>query len=133
MSQEKVDVIRRGYAAYRQDDLESLEAIVRDVIDPDFELHAVFAERVFTGPEGMREFFSELREVWKDYVNEPEEFIDLGEHVVVVSRLSARGSSSGVPVRGRLVALWTFKDDKLFRARFLRSRREALEAAGLRE
>ena len=80
----------------------------------------------------MREFFSELREVWTDYVNEPQEFIDLGEHVMVVVRLSARGRSSGVPVRGRLVAVWSFEDDKLVRTRFFRSRREALEAVGLR-
>src|SRR5947207_15947882 len=55
MSQEKVDVIRADYEAYMQDDLESLEAIMRDVLDPEVELHALFAERVFTGPDGMRE------------------------------------------------------------------------------
>ena len=57
----------------------------------------------------------------------------VGDDVVVVLRVAARGTGSGVPIAQQRVWLWTFRDGRAVRAKAFRSKREALEAVGLAE
>jgi hypothetical protein len=45
-------------------------------------------------------------EAWETWSLEPEEYIDAGERVVVLHRLSARGRGSGVTVARRDGMVW---------------------------
>jgi ketosteroid isomerase-like protein len=131
MSHENVEFLRQGYEALQRGDMETFKALSRDRLDPEFDFHSVWDGRVFKGFQGTEEWVSDTREVWEDYDQQMEEIIDLGENVVVVVRISARGGGSGVPVAQELAVVWTFEGDRAVRARSFTSRAEALESARL--
>jgi ketosteroid isomerase-like protein len=135
MSQENVETARIAYEAWNRRELQS----VLDLLHPDVvweENVQVFTgmDRIYRGHEGFlkwdREAFSE---VWESIAGEPVEFIDAGDHVVALVRLSGKGEGSGVNVEMAVYNVFTFRDDKVARRRLYTDRAEALEAAGLRE
>jgi ketosteroid isomerase-like protein len=133
MSQENVERMRAFFEAWRGGDSERQTALMREYLHPEFELHPLYFDRVYEGVAGMQEFFSDMRNTWEDYVLDLQEIVDLGERVVVVLRMSARGAGSGVPVAQELGVVYTFRGQKAIRAKAFASRADAFEAAGLRE
>jgi ketosteroid isomerase-like protein len=131
MSRADVDFVRGGYEALARGDIETFTALSREHLGPDFEFHLVWDGRVLRGFEGTMQWISDTRETWDDYSQEVEEIIELGDDIVVVLRISARGGGSGVPVAQELAVLWRFEDGKATEARSFTSREEALEAAGV--
>lgn len=132
MSQENVELVRRAYEAFARRDSEALDALGPELLAPDFEFESVLTGQVYTGAQGLRDLAADL---WAtvDYMPAMEEIIDAGEHVVVVLRISGRGTRSGVPVAQRVAIVYTFEDDRIVRGKSFTSRAEALEAAGLSE
>jgi ketosteroid isomerase-like protein len=63
---------------------------------------------------------------------ELEELIETGATLVFVVRLSAEGTSSGVPIADEFADVWELQGGKVRRLRVYRSRADALEAVGLR-
>jgi ketosteroid isomerase-like protein len=131
MSRADVNFVREGYEALARGDMETFTTLSREHLGPDFEFHHVWDGRVLRGFEGTMQWISDTRETWDDYSQEVEEIIELGDEVVVVLRISARGGGSGVPVAQELAVLWRFEGGKATEARSLTSRDEALEAAGV--
>jgi ketosteroid isomerase-like protein len=129
MSHQNVEFLRQGYEALQRGDLDAFIALARDRLPPDFVFHHVWDGRVFRGFEGTLEWIADTRETWADYSQEIEAIIDLDPNVVVVLRISARGSGSGVPVAQELAVVWTFEGDKAVRAESFTSKQEALDAA----
>ena len=130
MSKDNAEFLRQGYEALEHGDLETFKALSRDRLGPEFEFHHVWDGRVFKGYEGTMEWLADARETWKDYKQEVDEIIDLGDDVVVVLAISAEGAGSGVPVAQEFAVLWTFDGETVVRARSFTSRAEALAAAG---
>jgi ketosteroid isomerase-like protein len=135
MSQENVESARMAYEAWNRRELQS----VLDLFHPDVvweENLQVFPgmDRIYRGHEGFlkwdRDAFSE---VWESIAVEPLEFIDAGDHVVVLTRLFGRGVGSGVNVDMATYNVLTFRDGKVARRRLYADRADALEAAGLEE
>ena len=82
----------------------------------------------------MRERNRQFTETWGDVSFEPVEFIDAGDDVVVaVVAIRGHGRGSDVPIDGLAVFVYDVRDSAIVRDRAFESRREALEAAGLRE
>jgi ketosteroid isomerase-like protein len=131
--QDHVDFLRRGYGALERGDLETFKALVRDRLDPDFEFHLVWDGRVVKGYEGTLQWLEDTSDTWQEYSQEVAEIVDLGEKVVVVLRISARGGESGVPVAQELGVVWTFDGQKAVCAHSFTSGAEALESARSRE
>jgi ketosteroid isomerase-like protein len=129
MAKANVEFLRQGYEALERGDLETFKALSRERLGPEFEFHHVWDGRVFRGYEGTMEWLSDAQETWKDYTQEVEEIIDLGDDIVVVLGISAEGAGSGVPVAQEFAVLWTFDGETVVRARSFTSRAEALEAA----
>jgi ketosteroid isomerase-like protein len=124
LSKENVEVVRAIYA--------SMGTSVRyDLIDPDIEMD--FSERVFNpavyrGHDGLQQLQDDVAEIWDEWITEPEELIDAGEHVVALVRTRGRGRGSGVEVESRHANLWTLRDGKAVRYRFYREPDDALRA-----
>jgi ketosteroid isomerase-like protein len=134
MSQENVEVVRRGYAAW-----EKTGSLDFEFLDPEIEWRGPrefpdLAEPRF-GHDGVTEYLATLNEAFEDYRMGPEEFIDAGDdRVLVFSREGGRGKGSGAEVQTHPTAhLWTIRDGKAIRMESYWERAEALEAAGLRE
>ena len=132
MSEENVEIVRRGHEAFT----EAGEDAIFEYLDPDIDLTPVaelLDSETFHGHEGVREWFETMRDAFGEFGWEPLEFVDLGEHVLVATRFFAAGRGSGVPVEATIYNLWTVRLGKAVRVYGYLGRSQALEAAGLRE
>jgi ketosteroid isomerase-like protein len=129
MARGDAELLREGYAALARGDMETFKALARERLAPDFEFHHVWDGRVFRGFDGTMEWIADTRETWDDYTQEVAEIVEVGDAVVVVLSLSARGGESGVPVAQELAVVWRFEDGMATEARSFTSREEALAAA----
>jgi ketosteroid isomerase-like protein len=94
MSEENVDLVRRGYEHFAR----TGEADA-SVYAPNVEWHSAAADpgqEVFRGVEGVNQLIAEVREAMEDFRTEPFEFLDAGDYVVagLVHRGRGRGSSA---------------------------------------
>lgn len=128
MSEANVELARQGAEAFNRRDVEWVIAHA----SPDIEWYPAIAGEVeaqpFRGHEGMRQFFQGLNEIWDEFRLEIEELRDAGDHVVVLSQVSAIGKS-GVSFEQSLDAVWEFRDGAIVRGRSYLDRTEALAAA----
>jgi ketosteroid isomerase-like protein len=135
MSQENVETLKRGAAAYERRDLDAL----LEVLDPEVEWHsallAMFRGRatVYRGHEGLRRLFEEMDEVLTDFHIEIFEIRDLGERLVTSGRIRVRGKESRAETESPVSSLIEFKNGKVLRIWIFLDATAALEAAGLRE
>jgi ketosteroid isomerase-like protein len=136
MSQENVEIVRRGYELFSEGNLEG----VMDLISDEAELPDAgglglgdTAAGTRRGPDGFLQGSQDALDAFEDYRVEPQEFIDAGDVVVVPVRISGRGRASGATQEVRLVHLWVLRDGKAIRNEIYRTTAEALEAVGLSE
>ena len=89
--------------------------------------------RLYQGRDGVIQAFREWVEPFSEYYNEPLDFIEVGDRVVVPNRQSGIGSASGVPVEFEFTWVYEIRDRQIARIDEHDTLEEALEAAGLRE
>jgi len=133
MSQENVEIVRRAVELIRPfDESFSGSRVGTNLLDPAFEVHDHDSPDLglLRGHAGFLRWI----DYWDamDWSLDPEEFIDAGERVVVLARLSARGRESGVSLERRDGMVWTVRDGKAVRLDYFNNATKALEAAGLR-
>jgi ketosteroid isomerase-like protein len=132
MSEENVALVRRIYDGWSRGDFSA----GADLIAPDFEWQQ-HAEAVEPGARRGDAVGASLRNIFEIYENfrvEPEEFIDAGQRVVVVARVSATERRTGMPLEGsRWAFIWTVRDGRLVRNQVYADRAQAIEAAGVDE
>jgi uncharacterized protein len=136
MSQENVDLVRRVYEADDRGDLTAVFA----AYDPEIEWHVpglaspeLGFDPVYVGHDGVRTFWRLWLSAWETTTFDYHEFIDAGEHVVVVQSQRNRGRTSGIELEWNFAQVWTIQDAKVVRVEFFPTRGEALEAVGLSE
>ena len=87
----------------------------------------------YTGHEGVRCWLAELAESWEIFDVIEARFEAVGDRVVVLARVHARGSASGAEIDAPLAQVWEFDDGKVRRLSAFGTHAEALEAVGLGE
>jgi ketosteroid isomerase-like protein len=132
MSAENVEIMRTAYDAIARRDRETLDRILRERLAPDFEFEAALTGATYKGVDGFWELLDDIEDT-VGYRPEVQDAVDLGDHVLVVLRMSGRGSRSGVSVAQEGAVLVTFEGSTLVSGKSFASKAEALEAAGLRE
>ena len=132
MSQENVEIVRAAYEAIARRDREALDSLLTERLAPDFEFDAALTGATYRGVEGFWELVDDIEDTI-GYRPEVQEAVDLGERVMIVLRMSGRGSRSGVPVAQEGALIVTFDGDTLVSAKSFASKAEALEALGLLE
>ena len=137
MSQDNVDIVRRGYELYAAGDLEGVSGMFStdaEVADSGGLGLAGTAAGTLHGPEGFLRAANESLEAFDDYHVEAEDYIDTGDAVVVLVRISGRGRASGAKMETRLAHLWVLgSNGKVIRGEVYRTTAEALAAVGLPE
>ena len=133
MSQENVDIARRGVEAYTQIDDAAAFALVSPTMKLELGPGVTPAgmQPVYEGHEGLRQFRSLLFDVFEHYEAEIEDVKDSGDDVLVVFRERGTGRLSGVLVDRRLHSVVTVKGGKIARSRTYLDKAEALKAVGL--
>ena len=131
MSQENVEIVRRIYDAYVSGDFETALSFV----DPELTLDVSIRpeDKVYRGHEGVAESLRTWTGTWEAFRIEVQELIDAGDHVIAVEHHSGRGRGSGLPLAQLYFSVFTVGDGKVNRIVWFPNRRDALEAAGLRE
>jgi ketosteroid isomerase-like protein len=132
MSQENVDMLRRGYEAFARRDLDA----ALEMMDPKIEAHdapEIPDATMHRGREAVRRDWEQMFDLFEDFRIDIEEVFDADEELVVFLRLSGRGRESGVEVDARMAHVWTAREGKAIRLRQYLDRAEALKAVGLSE
>jgi ketosteroid isomerase-like protein len=129
MAARNVDLVRRGFEALRDGDVEGLMPLIH----PEFEATTppgLAAEPdTYRGPEGIRRYFESFYEVMDRVRFEAEDFIPVGERVVVPLTLRARGRTTGIETAQKVVQIWDVKDEKAYRVEVYATLEEAMAAA----
>jgi uncharacterized protein len=94
MSQQDVETVRRAYDAFNRKDIPAVLALY----DPQIEWIEAGGGRspagTFRGPQSVaNDVFATVPKNFDDFRAQPEQFIDAGEHVVVVGRFRGRAMS----------------------------------------
>ena len=127
MSEENVDLLRRGYAAVNRGDIDGL----LDAVDPAVEFTSLIAEaegETFHGHDGVRRWWDEVVLPLGGLHGELEEVRDLGD--TVIARVLGTYRPRGVEVRQVVWNVVRFNERKARWWQFFRTEEEALEAAG---
>ena len=131
MSDEGSRVLRRLVEAINADDLPT------DLIAPGFTVTnatTAVTDATYYGYEGALEWRRDFFDVVDDARFEVVEILARGpDYVAIANRVVGRGASSGAPVDMRWASVLWFSEGRLTRAAGYGTRREALEAVGLRE
>ena len=132
MSQENVEIVRRGYEAFDRGDIQT----VLSLMDPEIEARvdpSLPDWEPYYGREALMSFLQAWLEPWETYRIEIDDLIDVGERVLVVVREFGRRKDTEFELEQRSYHVWTLKNGKVVRHDSFFERSDALEAAGLAE
>jgi uncharacterized protein len=130
VSQENVKIVQALYEGWLHGDLGM------ELLDPEIsvvESSTVPGAVEAHGIDAVRRYMEGFDKHWEAIRFEPEEYIDLGDHVVVVARLTGTGRRSGVEVSRTWAYVWTLRGGRALRMAAFDDRAEALDAVGLEE
>ena len=129
MSEANADLVRGWFEALREGDVED----VIPLIHPEFEgttPPGLAAEPdTYRGPDGIRRYFESFYEAMDRVTFDAEEFIPVGERVVVPMILRARGRTTGIETEQKVTTIWDVKDGKAYRIEVYATLEEAMAAA----
>ena len=132
MSGENVEVATQAIDAFNGREIDAFAARTT----PDFEwspsMVAVEGE-TYQGRDGIDRYFDSLDNSWERFHILRDGFRDLGDVVVMLGRLEARGRGSGVPVDASLGMVFDFRGGAISRIRGYLDHAQALRAAGQSE
>ena len=129
MATYREQLMRRAVAAISEGDVDALIAMC----DPEFEMHLIgVAEQpvFYKGADGIREYFRDMEAIWEAYSLEPMEIEDLGDRVLLIAEVRARGLASGAEVGMEQGVIIDLKGVKATRLRSFNDVAEARTAAG---
>ena len=127
MSEENVEIVRRGTEAFEDDEEAWLQTL-----DPDLVWYPIedghIPSRGIDGAKGVRQRWLDT---WEGHSIAVEDLTGADENVVATIHVSGRGKGSGVRVAERTAHIWTLRDGKLFHNEHYREPEQALRELGL--
>jgi ketosteroid isomerase-like protein len=133
MSEENLELVRRGYEAFAQGSIEEALAMFHPDIQVEDHERSLETPTSYHGREGFLALFATVNEGFSDVQYTPKELTSVRDRVLVDVRRTGRGTASGAQVDERQFHLWDLAAGRAVRFRVYLDRDEALEAAGLRE
>ena len=134
MSETNVEIGIRAVAAFNSRDVDALlhfyfaDAELRDLANaPD-------QATVVKGIDAIREAWTLWTAAFDELRVEVEDWTDVGDAVIAAAHWQGRGKASGMSIDVRQFDVFEFREGQIVRATLgLKSKAEALEAAGLQE
>ena len=143
MSQENVEMLRGLWEPFKGVDLTAVDwddEAIREMTErfwsPEVELRWSRRgpdARVYRGREGVIQAFREWLESFSEYYNEPLDFIEVGDRVIIPQRQWGTGRTSGISVEIEVTHAYEVRDHMITRVDEYDTLKEALEAVGLSE
>jgi ketosteroid isomerase-like protein len=131
MSQENVEIVRRMWKAFQENDFQT----ALSSYDPDVEWDGTNLPdgRVDRGLDAIMDHVTRWSDMGESWNVEVKRVIDAGgDHVVVLIRETGR-SATGLDIDERHAELYRVRDGRIVRRQGFSDPKEALDAAGLRE
>ena len=124
----QITALRAAYAAFNRGDMDAaVEAL---------DAHIEWSEPAefpgggtYHGREGAKQYLSQSRAAWADVISEPEEFIPIGDRIVVFVYARVRPRNSTAWQEVRLADVYTFRNGKAIQMHAFADRQEALRWA----
>jgi ketosteroid isomerase-like protein len=133
MSQENLDLVRRGFDAYQRRDVQAM----CDVAHARCELFTftvgVVEGQPFRGHAGIADWMAHELEPWDEWRVDVMEVRPVGERVLARATVTGRGQGSSAELTADSGLLFEFQDDRIMRLWSYLNWRDALEAVGLSE
>ena len=133
MSQENVDLLRRGY-----EHVEKTGELLPEVARSDFvwdtsTFRGAIRPGTFVGVDETNAWIADWLDSFEDWSIVIEEVFDAGDQVVAIVRQRGTAKHGGPEVEMRVAQVWTFRNGLAARMEMYADRDDALEAAGLSE
>jgi ketosteroid isomerase-like protein len=132
MSEENVEIVKRGVDAFNRRDPDGMDELATPDCEWVTSMGPIEGE-IFRGREGGETYFARLSDAWEEFRTIAEDLRDLGDSVLMLGRIEGRGKGSGVPIDTPLGQIFDFREGKVCRIRSYLDHREALKAVGLEE
>lgn len=131
MTDDRVDILRRGYTALVAGDYDAaLIDFHPDVVVEDHE-YSLASPAVQRGHDGFLAIFAAVNEGFDDVRYTPEEFTAVGDQILVRALRTGRGTASGVAVEEHQWHVFDFRDGQIVHFRSFLVEEHALRAVGL--
>ena len=134
MSQENVEILKRGLPVFNESGLVSEEGLSF------FHDDAVFEEPpeqptpgVARGKDAIAQMYRRFDETWEEHRSEPEEYRVLDDERVLLLSIEHFRGRDGIEITQPCGTLFAFRDGKITRMQSFWERENALKAAGLRD
>jgi ketosteroid isomerase-like protein len=125
--EQDVDQLRRVYQAFNEGGVEA----ILELLSPSFQVRDRETSpdrQTRHGKQGIKDLFASYMEAFDALRLEPEEFIQVGDQIVVSLQQEIRGKGSGAKVSGRIAHVWTISDGEVDRLRIFGDKQGALDA-----
>lgn len=133
MSQDNVEVVRRGYEQFALTGRFATGLSAPDFVWDMSHFRGWPERQVYEGIEGTESFLADWTAAWDDWQLEVESMHDEGDKVVVLVRQRGRSKVAGMAVDMSFAQVWTLRDGKQTRMEMYSDPGEALKAVGLEE
>jgi ketosteroid isomerase-like protein len=133
MSEEHVELARRGFAAYNRGDLEGALELWAPNAVWDWSNSRGFDAGVFRGRDEIRAFWERIRAAFEEVRFELVEVLDVEDDLMIVENVAYMRGRDGVAVQAHSAWLITFRDGEQASLTLHQTKQDALEAAGLSE
>jgi ketosteroid isomerase-like protein len=130
MSQENVEIVRRGIQAFNGRDLTRAFSVWSSDAEIDWSRSEGPLKGVYRGHAGLERFWGEFWSTFETVEVETHCFTQAGPNVVTPTTTYLRGRE-GIEVVARSTFVYTVEGGQITRLRMFQERAEALEAAGL--
>lgn len=125
------DTLKQGYEAFGRGDLDAAtENFADDIRWENPEASQVPNNGVTEGRDAVKQLFADLGNHWESFSIIPDEFIESGETVIVLSHSEAKGKETGKEVKLPWVHIWRFSDGKVTEVQALTDTALAADALG---
>jgi ketosteroid isomerase-like protein len=135
MSQENVELVRRGFRTFETGDRTAFMALLQPEVVWYPAMELLLEQSSYHGPDAVcRLLFEEIPSVLEGFTSELLGVHDLGgDAVLAVVKFKGRAVSAGMTVEQVFGQVFRARDGKAVEMRSYPSKAEALEAVGLRE
>lgn len=125
------DTLRQGYEAFGRGDLDgAVENFADDIRWENPEAPQMPQNGVTEGKDGVKQLFAEVGNYWESFNLTPDEFIESGDTVVVLSHAEATGKETGKEVKLPWVHVFRFSDGQVKEVQALTDTALAADALG---
>ena len=109
------ELLRAAFDAYTRRDVDELMTYLTDDVELVPAIGAIVEGRVFTGREGVEQFFVSLDESWRDFVLDLGEIQVEGDRILTLGRVRAKAAESGLPFDEAIASITELRGGRISR------------------